>query len=429
MDYPKRDRNHIIEEYSERFLKSHIPIEWVINKFHIDYGTDYNCEIASKEGEVTGRNFTIQLKGKEKESDDEFIKVTKIKRTTINRWLKRLEPTLIVVYVIDEKEAYWLWFKEDTVDLTKSNDSFLINIPRLNRFSTISWSDVEKNIIEIFNKKHLLYTNPKNVKFHDEKQAWNYYYQGNYEKSLSIFNELIKTDNLNALYWNAIAIIYYQLYEYKKALIAINNALNIVKDEQTLLLNKATILTEFGMQNSDSIKMELAKEIYESLDKYKNDYNYYYNYANVLSGLKLYEKAEYNYVKCLELNPNFAEAWKNLGTNYFNTRKHQKEIECYDNALIINPNLPQALFSKGITIFKVYNQVNDGLELMQKAIKNSHNDQLAMSYPHAFFWIAEAYYALKDIQNALNWNDKGLTNNPSDEYLLNQRKRFFTYVE
>ncbi len=72
MDFPNRHRNHQIEELSERFFKSHIPIEWVTNKFVIDYGTDYNCEIAVNEG-MTGRNFSVQLKGKEHERSNTNI--------------------------------------------------------------------------------------------------------------------------------------------------------------------------------------------------------------------------------------------------------------------------------------------------------------------------------------------------------------------
>lgn len=69
MTFPDRHRNHEIETLSDRYLNSIIPISWVVNKFTVDYGTDYNCEI-SLDGKVSGINFTIQLKGKEADKGD-----------------------------------------------------------------------------------------------------------------------------------------------------------------------------------------------------------------------------------------------------------------------------------------------------------------------------------------------------------------------
>ncbi len=103
-DLPNRHRNHEIETLSERYLKNKIPYSWVVNHFQVDYGTDYKCEILLDRG-VTGMNFMIQLKGKEKEVNNDSVKLNP-KKSTLNRWNNRLEPTMIVA----EDEAYWSWF-------------------------------------------------------------------------------------------------------------------------------------------------------------------------------------------------------------------------------------------------------------------------------------------------------------------------------
>lgn len=144
-NYPNRHRNHEIETLSDRFLKNYIPVSWITNFFEIDYGTDYNCEITS-ERQVTGNNFSIQLKGKETEQNQDSIKII-LKRTNINRLLNRLEPTIIIVYIVDENEAYWKWFEDNTVDLTQSNDSYTVSIPRDNKLSKLNWTVISEHVI------------------------------------------------------------------------------------------------------------------------------------------------------------------------------------------------------------------------------------------------------------------------------------------
>ena len=79
-----------------------------------------------------------------------------------------------------------------------------------------------------------------------------------------------------------------------------------------------------------------------------------------------HEEAIKHYQECLKINPNHATAWKNLGQVYWDIHEHEKEIECYNKALAINPKLPQALFSKGVTLSRIYNQHEEGLKLMLK---------------------------------------------------------------
>ena len=141
MSLPNMHRNHEIEELSERYFRQNLPISWVVNKFVKDYGTDYNCEI-SKDRKVTGKNFTVQLKGKEKDAGKKYITIKNIKRNTINRWFNRLEPTMIIVYLVVEEEAFWCWLEYDTVDLSKPNRTFQIKVPRKNRLSKINWSEI-----------------------------------------------------------------------------------------------------------------------------------------------------------------------------------------------------------------------------------------------------------------------------------------------
>ncbi|MGE3824532.1 MAG: DUF4365 domain-containing protein [Bacteroidia bacterium] len=167
MDYPIRDDNHILESISKVALQQSIPRGWVLNEFRIDYGTDYNCEIV-KENKVIGTNFSIQLKSKNVEPNREFVIVTGIKKTSINRWLKKLEPTMIVVYIDDEKGLYWQWVENNTFDLTNNNANYQIKIPRTNSFSSLNWNDIYENVEKIFEKNHLLYKSPSEIEINSD---------------------------------------------------------------------------------------------------------------------------------------------------------------------------------------------------------------------------------------------------------------------
>lgn len=416
MTYPERHRNHEIETLSDRYLKNNIPISWVVNSFTIDYGTDYNCEV-SIDGKVSGINFTVQLKGKETDNGKDFITIKKIKRTTINRWIRRLEPTMIVVYLVDENEAYWCWFEMDLVDLTKKNKTFQIKIPRENSYSKIDWNSVSSYLEEIFKRKNLLYKVPESSSNND---AWELYLNKEFDKALPIFKDFSKTHD-NAIIWNALAVCNYELFHYREALIAINKAIEL-KSDNILILNKASILTEFGSLNKDQKMLLNAIELYNKLiESGEVSDTVFFNYSNALKGVGDFEGAERFLVETLKINPNYAQAWKNLGTIYWEFRLHDKEIQCYDKALRIEPNLQEALFSKGVTIFKVYGKTQEGLELMIKSTKIS--DRYMIDFPYAYFWIAEAFLELDRLDLALEWNVKGLDNNPSDEYLLIQNER------
>lgn len=416
MDLPKRHRTHQIEELSERFFKNQTPIEWVINRFEHDYGTDYNCEIDERGG-MSGRNFTIQLKGKEKETDSSNISISNIKKTTIRRWFNRLEPTMLIAYIVDEKEAFWIWVDENTVDLTKNNQTFTIKISRDNKLSSIDWGIINEKILKVFSRKSLLYKVP-DIK--DNEETWELFFSQKYDKALPELKELSRKEN-SGIIWNAIAICNYQLYHYQASLIAINKALQI--DENDILyLNKAATLTEKGLLENDKQLIFDALEIYEKLlFKGTKDDKLYYNYGSALMKIGEKEKAFKYFSDALKINPNNPEVWTNLGNLYLSLGKYEEQLNCYNKALNINPNLSEALFSKGSTLFRFFGRVDEGLELMLKA--SDLSNRYEFDFPSLYFWISEAYMAKIEIDKAKEWNLKGLSIFNKDEYLILQKSR------
>lgn len=417
---PNRHRNHQIESLSERYFNKYVPVSWVVNKLQLDYGTDLNCEIAI-DNNVTGMNFSVQLKGKEKEIDSNFIKII-IKRSTLNRWLKKLEPTLIIVYIVNEDEAFWLWFEDNTIDLTLNNESFTLIIPRENKLSKVDWGDYVKYVENIFKKRHLLYNIPKITDLN--KEAWQYYFNGKFGKALILFYDLIEKSPEDPLLLEIIAVCEYQLFNYQKALIYINKALDIEKNIN-FKLNKASILSEQGFLNNDKLKINEAILIYESLiSENYSSVRVFYNLGNALSKLGKFEEGVKQYKKALNINPNKPYIWNNLGNSYMNLKRHDLEMQCYDKALTIDPNLPEALFSKGSSLFKFFGETNESLKLMLKS--SEFTDRFKYDNPYFFFWISEVYFKRNEIDNAKKWNEDGLNYFPTDRFLIIQNKKLKT---
>lgn len=413
-DFPERHRNHEIETLSENYFRNQIPLSWVLNKFTLDYGVDYNCEIVIDKM-VSGMNFSVQLKGKEKEENKEFVKI-KIKRTTINRWLKKLEPTMIIAYIIEENEAYWMWFENNTVDLTLDQQTFTINIPKKNKLSDNNWENCKDYIENIFKRRNSLYEVPD--VYDIKKEAWKFYIENNYKKALPLFYDILNENPENGMILEIISLCEYKLFNYQKALILINKALDI-SNNKSYLLNKASILTEQGNINNDNFKIREAIEIYQNLisENYISD-TLYYNLGSALGRIEEYESS-INYFKlAIILNPNKPEIWNNLGNSYMQLGLHDLEIDCYNKALKINPNQVETLFSKGSSLFRYFGFANESLTLMLKA--SELTDRYEYDNPNFFFWMSQIYIARNEIQKAKDWNTKGLKHFSSNKFLLEQ---------
>lgn len=414
--FPRRPRNHEIETLSENYFRSKIPSTWIIDKPSWDYGIDYHCGIVIDEM-VTGINFSIQLKGKEKEKNKTNIQVT-IKRSTINLWLIRLEPIMIITFIVEENKAYWIWFENNTVDLTLDQKTFTINIPRTNKLEIYDWNICSEYVTKIFKNKNSLNELPNfnNVKIN----AWELYKNGNYKKALPLFYDILEKDPKNGMLLELLSLCEYKLFNYQSALILINQALEI-SNNKSYLSNKAAILTEQGYINKDNLKINEAILIYKKLitENFTSE-TIYYNLGSALGKIGEFKNSIYYLNLASELNPNRPDIWNNLGNSYMNLENHNLEIECYNKALKINPNQAETLFSKGSTLFKYFKNTTESLDLMLKSA--AITDRYKYDNPNFFFWLAQVYISRNQIKEAKSWNSEGLKCFSSNKYLIEQSK-------
>jgi hypothetical protein len=135
----KRHRTHQIDELAQRFFRAAIPPTWSYNEQKNDYGKDYLVEPGDEEGEQTGLNFFVQLKGQEAveyTADKEFVKFS-LETMHAAYYVDKIRDLPVFLVVVDVNaqrgwfhflqpglEADQGWRKQDTVTvyLPVSND-------------------------------------------------------------------------------------------------------------------------------------------------------------------------------------------------------------------------------------------------------------------------------------------------------------------
>lgn len=427
MDKPTRHKNHVLETESRKFYENQVPNEWFSDKPEHDYGIDFNTNIVIND-QVTGLNFSVQIKSHETESNPNYSIIV-LNLSTLRLFNTRLEPILLVSYVRSESEAYWAWYNDLSINLLSSNKTTTVNIPKSNKLSVINWNKVISYVQNIFSIK-LLIDGIKSLEYSNltahEITAWKYYFSQDFEDAAYYFKNALKSDPDNSRLLEGLSNSQYESFHYSEALNNINKAINISPNPE-YQLSKACILAEDGIRNHSRGKVLEASVIFKKfLDKFPAKAMYHYNYANTLAYLNENEESIRYYKISLQISPNYAEAWKNLGSVYNKIHEHEKEMVCYDNALRIKPDLIEALFSKGITLSSVYNNHVEAKELMLSAFHNKC--YLNIVKPHSFYWLAFVHEKLNEVEETLTYLNRGLELDPEDVYLLNMKSNVLAKV-
>lgn len=148
--YPQRHNNHDLETVSERYFNNALPKDWVSHKHPSDYGVDLIVEIFEN-GFALGAELLVQLKSSQKASDGSREKVI-LGVSTYNYLWDKLQVTMLVKFVEEVNEAYWILVK-DIPEPNQENKTFTVFIPKANTLSTINWNELINHIISINNMK------------------------------------------------------------------------------------------------------------------------------------------------------------------------------------------------------------------------------------------------------------------------------------
>ena len=206
---------------------------------------------------------------------------------------------------------------------------------------------------------------------------------------------------------------YYRQDRFDEALAEINRTRRLKEDEQSAGI-KACILAEKGIKEHDKVSLLGALELFKaSLDQpIPHTWHIFYNIGNVLSALHRYDEATQHYRIGVELDQKQPTLWKNLGTAFHNAGKHDEEMPCFDKALELDPQQPEALVSKAISLLMDFGKADEAAPLFQLAMRLSP-DTVA-KWPHVLYWYAVAREKQGNLDEALSLIEESLEQQPGD---------------
>ena len=148
---PQRPRAHQLETESENYFRSALPLGWSCDKPQHDYGVDLRIGLAS-EGRIDGRQLIVQLKASEVAANHGSVAI-QIETQTLQLLRDMLEVAMLVKYIAEEKEAYWLLLKDFTVLPKDGQKTITVRIPKTNRLSTCPWNQVALHVQAVHYRK------------------------------------------------------------------------------------------------------------------------------------------------------------------------------------------------------------------------------------------------------------------------------------
>jgi hypothetical protein len=149
--FPQRPQAHQLEAESVAFFQAHVPHGWICDKPEHDYGVDLRLGLA-RNGQVTGEQLVIQLKSSAKATPGDAVSIS-LEVPTLNFLRRMLEVALVVKYVAEEHEAYWLLLKDFEKQPKVDQQSMTLRLPRANRLSAQPWDQIAHHVRDVHNNK------------------------------------------------------------------------------------------------------------------------------------------------------------------------------------------------------------------------------------------------------------------------------------
>lgn len=147
---PQRPEPHVLAERSEQYFRQCLPTDWICDKPASDYGIDLRVGLVA-DARVTSKALVVQLKATGAVPAGDHV-ATRLSVPTYNYLWNLLEVALLVRYVANENEAYWLLLKDVPLP-DQARKTFTVHIPRANRLSRQPWTQIADYVSDIHQRK------------------------------------------------------------------------------------------------------------------------------------------------------------------------------------------------------------------------------------------------------------------------------------
>lgn len=132
----------------------------------------------------------------------------------------------------------------------------------------------------------------------------------------------------------------------------------------------------------------------------------YYNLGVLLQDHGGFDEAISNYMKAIQIKPNFVEAYYNLGVASQHLGQPDKAINCYQEVIRLNPDHSAAYLNLGIAL-KETEQLDEAIKAFQMAL------QLKQDYDIAYYNLGNVYVSKGQFNEAKQLYQKTIELNPN----------------
>ena len=150
----------------------------------------------------------------------------------------------------------------------------------------------------------------------------------------------------------------------------------VLKKASELLLEfprSVTLLNIVGATNQRLGNLEKAKESFiKAIELYPNNAQTYNNLGNVFKDQKNFSEAIIAYENAISIKPNYVRSHYNIGTVFKRQGKLDKALENYDRAISIKPDYTEAILAKG-KVFEDQGKLEEAIEVYKKVISINPN--------------------------------------------------------
>lgn len=247
----------------------------------------------------------------------------------------------------------------------------------------------------------------------------NYYIsKNNKEKALEYFFKAVKLDSLNSSAYRSIAMTYFNQKKHEEAKKMAYKAYQIdptdkYATELYATINAEFIQPEFGTGYSDSTYFKVSRRFYlKSIDTDSGFATAYKKLSELYSHAKNEDSALYWLQTCVAINPDDAEAYRNLGTYHLTKSKDTVSAEAeFKKAISLDPSTGDNYFSLA-RLYRKQKNKKKAIDVYLNALdKIGNNRDLYNELGNTYF------EAPSEFEKAITYYNKALQMDPSLAYV------------
>ena len=219
--------------------------------------------------------------------------------------------------------------------------------------------------------KKITQVNPQAYDNQNINIAINAFHNGNYQKAISLSNDILTKNSNNSFIQNMVGISYVNLGVPENGIPYFETALVIKEDYSEARANLGTALLLIGKIDTaiNALEKALKQDPQNALA--------WHSLGNAKTRKFAYDEAQYAYEKALEINPNYLNALNSLGVLFGKSGKENQALKIFKRGLALDPEDSYILTSYG-SLLSELGEIQKAKTILTKAIEN--NPDLSEAY-------------------------------------------------